>query len=76
MPTIIVDLVYLTSKSAETASVYVLLFRVKRLEDLAIYRPFPYKSSLAQPTSDQTNELHRLEALNKQTFERFQDSEM
>ncbi|CAF4690582.1 unnamed protein product, partial [Didymodactylos carnosus] len=76
MAKIIVALVYLTSKNAETASAYVPLSRVKRLEDLAIYRPFPYKSLLVQPTSDQINELRRLETLNTQTLDRFQNARM
>ncbi|CAF4508019.1 unnamed protein product [Didymodactylos carnosus] len=76
MAKIIVDLVYLTSKNAETASAYVPLSRAKRLEDLAIYRPFPYKSLLIQPTSDQTNELRRLETLNTQTLDRYQNARM
>ncbi|CAF0996619.1 unnamed protein product [Didymodactylos carnosus] len=76
MAKIIVDLVYLTSKNAETASAYVPLSGVKRLEDLAIYRPFPYKSLLVQPTSDQTSELRRLETLNTPTLYRYQNARM
>ncbi|CAF1372502.1 unnamed protein product [Didymodactylos carnosus] len=76
MAKIIVDLVYLTSKNAETGLAYVPLSRIKRLKDLAIYRPFPYKSLLVQPTSDQTNELRRLETLNTQTLECFQNTRM
>lgn len=65
---IIVDLV-MPPGPMELASIYVPLSRVKRLEDLIILRPFPQDVLQLKPNNAQLEELKRLDAIIKKTYE-------
>jgi len=64
MGKIVVDL-QLPPTASQVASIYVLLSRVKRAEDLAILRPFDMKVLQIRPSPAQNAELARLDKLDR-----------
>ncbi|CAF5215865.1 unnamed protein product, partial [Rotaria magnacalcarata] len=70
---IIIDLV-MPPGPIEVASVYVLLSRVKRLDDLLIIRPFEFAALQVKPSTAQREELKRLDRIAKTTPKRFPTS--
>ncbi len=66
MGKIVVDL-QLPPTASQVASIYVPLSRVKRVEDLAILRPFDMKVLQIRPSLAQNAELARLDELDRKT---------
>ena len=66
MNKIVVDL-QVPLGTLQAASIYVPLSRLKRAEDVAIFRPFDMKVLQVRPSPAQDAELKRLDELNKKT---------
>ena len=66
MGTIVVDL-QLPPTASQVASVYIPFSRVKRVEDLAILRPFDMKVLQIRPSSAQNAELAHFDELDRTT---------
>ncbi|CAF1474833.1 unnamed protein product [Adineta ricciae] len=72
-PPILLQLTKLPKDTDDIAAVYVLLSKVKRLEDLIILRHFNYKVFVIKPSKSQVAEMQRLDKLYMETQMRFSE---